>query len=210
MKNQKTKTFILKLLFVTIAILTSQGAAQQQEKDSIQYQMTPVLVTATEAKERETPVTFTNLNKGLISQRYSMQDVPVLLSTLPSMISYSDGGNGIGYNYIVLRGFDQRRLSVTVNGVPQNDPEDHNVYWIDFPDILASASNVQVQRGAGSAFYGPPAIGGSVNIVTNPFTAQPYAKFESLFGFQEYGDSSQSLPMTMKKLSATFNSGLIE
>ena len=201
--------FLLLLTFFTLNTGT-MVAEDGGEKDSVKYQMTPVLVTASEAKERETPVTFTNLGKGLIQSRYSMQDVPVLLSELPSMISFSDGGNGIGYNYVFLRGFDQRRLSVMVNGIPQNDPEDHNVYWIDFPDLLASASNVQVQRGAGSAFYGPPAIGGSINIVTNPFTAKPYAKFESIFGFQEYGDSTQSFPMTMKKLSATYNSGMID
>jgi iron complex outermembrane receptor protein len=182
----------------------------QQELDSVKYQFDPVLVTGTTAKERETPVTFTNLHKGAIEQRYSMQDVPVMLSELPSMISYSDGGSGIGYNYVFLRGFDQRRLSIMVNGIPQNDPEDHNVYWIDFPDLLASSSSVQVQRGAGSAFYGPPAIGGSVNITTNPFTSKPYMKFEAMFGFQEYGDSTQSLPMTSRKLSASFNSGLID
>jgi iron complex outermembrane receptor protein len=192
---------------VVVSILTAQDL---REQDSVKYYFDPVLVTGTIAKERETPVTFTNIGKGLLQQRYSMQDVPVLLAEQPSMISYSDGGNGIGYNFIFLRGFDQRRLSIMVNGVPQNDPEDHNVYWIDFPDLLASSSNVQVQRGAGSAFYGPPAIGGSINIITNPFTQKPYTKFEAMFGFQEYGDSSRPLPMTMKKLSASFNSGLVD
>jgi len=203
MKYIPTKILAVILLFVTTL-------RTQEVKDSVKYNLAPVLVTGTTAKERETPVTFTNISKGVLQQRYSMQDVSVILSEQPSMISYSDGGNGIGYNYVFLRGFDQRRLSVMVNGVPQNDPEDQNVYWIDFPDILASASSVQIQRGAGSAFYGPPAIGGSINIITNPFTSKPYAKFESMFGFQEYGDSSQSLPMTMKKLSASFNSGLID
>ena len=84
------------------------------------------------------------------------------------------------------------------------------MYWLDFSDILASASNVQVQRGAGSAFYGLPAIGGSINVITNPFEPKPYVKFESMFGFQQYSDSSESLPMTMKKLSAAFNSGLVD
>lgn len=188
---------------------TNESSTEQAEKDSVRYRLDPVLVTGTTAVERETPVTFTNISKGVLQQRYSLQDVPVLLAEQPSMISYSDGGNGIGYNFIFLRGFDQRRLSIMVNGVPQNDPEDHNVYWIDFPDILASASSVQIQRGAGSAFYGPPAIGGSINIITNPFTPKPYTKFESMFGFQEYGDSSQSLPMTMKKLAVSYNSGLV-
>lgn len=209
MESMNNLLFVIQRLLTLTVVIVFQ-AFTQQESDTVKYHFDPVLVTGTIAKERETPVTFTNLSKGLIEQRYSMQDVPVMLSELPAMISYSDGGNGVGYNYIFLRGFDQRRLSIMVNGVPQNDPEDHNVYWIDFPDLLASSSNVQVQRGAGSAFYGPPAIGGSVNIITNPFTQKPYAKFEVMVGFQEYGDSSQSLPMTMKKLSASFNSGLID
>src|SRR5204863_1737147 len=133
---------------------------------------------------RESPVSFSNLNRSQLSERYSTQDIPVLLSELPSITFYSENGNGIGYNYINLRGFDQRRLSVMINGVPQNDPEDHNVYWIDFPDLMASAGTLQVQRGAGSAFYGPPAIGGSINLVTDPFLTKPEITVETLYGFQ--------------------------
>ncbi len=187
------------------------------EKLSLEFVLVPiilpgqeVIVTATQAKERETPVTFSNLNRQQLVERYSVQDIPVLLSDLPSITYYSENGNGIGYNYINLRGFDQRRLSVMVNGVPQNDPEDHNVYWIDFPDLIGSTENIQVQRGAGSAFYGPPAIGGSVNIVTNPFSRKPGLALETMFGFQEFGDSTRSLPLTTRKYTATINSGLIE
>lgn len=214
MRREKMEKFTLRkvtIIIVIILIMCPRLFSQnEKDRDTVKYTLAPVLVTATEAKERETPVTFTNLSKDLIEQRYSMQDVPVLLAQLPSMISFSDGGNGIGYNYVTLRGFDQSRLSVMINGIPQNDPLDHGMYWLDVSDILASASNVQVQRGAGSAFYGPPAIGGSINVITNPFTSKPYVKFESIFGFQQYGDSSESLPMSMKKLSAAFNSGLID
>lgn len=192
-----------------LVLFAASVPAQTPEADSVRYRLAPVLVTGTTATERETPVTFTDVGRGFLTQRYSMQDVPVLLAEQPSMISFSDGGNGVGYNFIFLRGFDQRRLSIMVNGVPQNDPEDHNVYWIDFPDLLASASSVQIQRGAGSAFYGPPAIGGSINIITNPFTPKPYTRLEAMAGFQEFGDSSRPLAMTMRKLSASFSSGLV-
>src|SRR3990172_7392610 len=182
-------------LRLSIALLFMTGIAFAQESDVRQdtvYRMSPVVVTATTATHRLSPIPFSDLTRTQLQALYSTQDIPVLLSSLPSVTTYSENGSGIGYNYINLRGFDQRRISVMINGVPQNDPEDHNVYWIDFPDVLASASSVQVQRGAGSAFYGPPAIGGSINIITNPFTAKPYAKFESMFGFREYGDSTQS------------------
>ncbi|MBI3363522.1 MAG: TonB-dependent receptor [Ignavibacteriae bacterium] len=194
-------------LFALSAIAQDATSTVQ---DTSTYYLSPVIINPTQAKERETPATFSNMNREQLAERYSVQDVPVLLSELPSMTFYSENGNGIGYNYINLRGFDQRRLSVMVNGIPQNDPEDHNVYWIDFPDLLASTGTVQVQRGAGSAFYGPPAIGGSINLVTNPFTQRPGVTLESMFGLQEFGDSSRSLPLNTKKFDVTINSGLIE
>lgn len=138
----------------------------------------PVIVLATRAQDRESPVPFSTLTASDLEHRYFAQDIPVLLSEMPATTFYSENGNGIGYNYLSIRGFDQRRISVLINGVPQNDPEDHNVYWIDFPDLLGSTLDVQVQRGAGSAFYGPPAIGGSVNLAT--------ANFPQRAGIQAY------------------------
>lgn len=126
-------------------------------------------VLAMKARERFSPVTFADVKREQIENEYFVQDIPVMLSDLPSVTFYSESGNGIGYNYLRMRGFDQRRLAVMVNGVPQNDPEDHNVYWIDFVDLLGNTEEIQIQRGAGSAFYGPPAIGGSINIVTGDF-----------------------------------------
>ncbi len=158
-----------------------------------------VVVTALIAAERESPVVFSNLDKQQIKDFYTTQDVPILLSELPSVLSYSWSGNGIGYNFLNIRGFDQRRISVLVNGIPQNDPEDHGVYWLDMPDLLASAENVQIQRGAGSAFYGPPAIGGSVNIITSNFSLEPKISF--LTGYGSYNT---------KKHSIAINSGLIQ
>ncbi|RPI03179.1 MAG: TonB-dependent receptor, partial [Ignavibacteriae bacterium] len=173
------------------------------------YQAEPVTIIATHARERITPVTFTNLKQSEIKLQYSAQDVPVLLAGLPSITFYSENGNGTGgYSYISLRGFDQQRLSVLVNGVPQNDPEDFSVYWIDFPDLLGSTTNIQVQRGAGSAFYGPPAIGGSINLLAVPFQPQPGVTLESSLGFQEYG-STNAIVLSTRKYSATFNSGLV-
>lgn len=132
-----------------------------------------IVVTATRGRERETPVTFSTVEAEDLAARYNTQDIPLLLSELPSTTFYSENGNGVGYNYLNIRGFDQRRISVMINGIPQNDPEDHNVYWLDVPDLAANLQDIQVQRGAGSAFYGPAAIGGSVNLITTSFSSTP-------------------------------------
>jgi iron complex outermembrane receptor protein len=126
-----------------------------------------VLVEASLGKEGITPLTFQKIKREEIKENYTVQDIPEFLSSLPSTTFYSTNGNGIGYNYLSIRGFDQRRIMVSINGIPQNDPEDHNVYWLDFPDLLASTELIQVQRGAGSGVFGYPAIGGSINILTS-------------------------------------------
>jgi len=158
----------------------------------------PTTITATRARDRETPVVFAELQREEIEQRYTTQDLPVLLSELPSSTYYSENGNGLGYNYLTIRGFDQRRISVLINGIPQNDPEDHNVYWLDFPDFASNIEDVQVQRGAGSAFYGPPAIGGSVNIITRSLS--PERLVSATIGRGSFDT---------RRYSASFNSGLI-
>ncbi|MEK6649723.1 MAG: TonB-dependent receptor plug domain-containing protein, partial [Bacteroidota bacterium] len=205
--NNLQFTFAFFVFFV--ANLSSTLCAQQEvaDRDTI-YAQPPVVVTATTAVSRLSPITFSNLTRAQIQQRSSVQDIPVLLSDLPSLTTYSENGSGIGYNYINLRGFDQRRIAVMINGVPQNDPEDHNVYWVDFPDLLASTQDIQVQRGAGSAFYGPAAIGGSVNLVANPFTSKPGVTLESAMGFQKLGGEGRTALAT-RKLGVSINSGLI-
>jgi iron complex outermembrane recepter protein len=115
------------------------------------------------------PVAKTLLDRGQVQSLNWGQDTPMALATLPGAYAYSDAGNGIGYSYLTIRGFPQRRISVLINGVPLNDPESHEVYWIDHPDLLSSTQDVQLQRGIGSALYGAASVGGSVAIDTAPF-----------------------------------------
>jgi len=158
-----------------------------------------VSVVATMVTNPGAPVTYSELDKAELEKQYTIQDVPEILSDLPSTTFYSDNGNGLGYNYLSIRGFGQRRISVMINGIPQNDPEDHNVYWIDFPDFMPNVQRIQVQRGAGSAFYGPPAIGGSINIVSNYFSPKRYLRAESGYG-----------SFNTRKYAFALNSGLLK
>lgn len=157
-----------------------------------------ILIEASVGKKGITPISFDKISKEEIQKDYIVQDIPNYLSQLPSTTFYSENGNGIGYNYLSIRGFDQRRISVSINGIPQNDPEDHNVYWLDFPDLLASTELIQVQRGSGSGVVGYPAIGGSINIITSPFSEKP--KFDISASYGSYNT---------RKYSASFSSGLL-
>lgn len=158
-----------------------------------------ILVEATIGQKGTSPITFDKLNRKDIKKDYILQDIPDYLSQLPSTTFYSENGNGIGYNYLNIRGFDQRRISVSINGIPQNDPEDHNVYWLDFPDLLASTELIQVQRGAGSGVIGYPSVGGSINIITSPFSDKPFVNLQAAYG-----------SFVTRKYGVSFSSGLID
>ncbi|MEW6195642.1 MAG: TonB-dependent receptor [Bacteroidota bacterium] len=157
-----------------------------------------VLVKGSIGKTGITPISFSKLERQDIGNSYTNQDIPDFLSYTPSATFYSENGNGLGYNYLSIRGFDQRRISVSINGVPQNDPEDHNVYWIDFPDLLGSTELIQVQRGSGSGITGFAAIGGSINLITSVFSDKPHKEFSV-----QYGDYNT------RKYSASAATGLL-
>lgn len=159
---------------------------------------------------RNSPVTWSELDARDLADRHTVRDLPVLLSELPSVTAWSENGNGIGYTYLNIRGFDQRRIAVNVNGVPQNDPEDHNVYWIDLPDLAANLSGIHLQRGAGSSYYGPAAIGGSVNLSADPFRDSPGVTLEALYGFQEFGGTNPRTVLNTRKYALALNSGPVE
>lgn len=123
----------------------------------------------------------------------------MLLTESPGVYAYSDNGNGIGYSYLSIRGFSQRRVSVLINGVPLNDPESHEVYWIDLPDLPENTQDIQIQRGVGTTLYGANSIGGTVNVLTHYFSPVRGVTFNS--GFGSYNT---------RKFTVGFNSGLIE
>ena len=126
-----------------------------------------IVVSATRAVSGKTPVSFSNLTLKEIQTRNTAQDIPMVLASEPGVWAYSESGNGTGYSYVSIRGFDQSRIGVMIDGVPLNDNESHQVYWVDHGDLLADAKDVQIQRGIGNSLYGSSAFGGSININTN-------------------------------------------
>ncbi|TAL68681.1 MAG: TonB-dependent receptor [Bacteroidetes bacterium] len=173
------------------------------------YRTPSITVTTTRAITGISPIPFSEMSKDELKNIYNVRDIPDVISELPSIYSYSQNGNSIGYTNLTMRGFDQRRLSVMINGIPQNDPEDHQVYWIDFPDIGSNLDNIQVQRGAGLINYGAAAIGGSINLTTSNFTKERGITLYSGIGYQEYTSGSEpKYQPTLSKYSLEVSSGL--
>ncbi len=156
--------------------------AQTREKDSIRVvNLQEVEIISTRATGT-TPVAFTNIGKEQLKKQNFGQDLPYLLSMTPSAITTSDAGAGIGYTTLRVRGTDGTRINVTANGVPINDAESHNVFWVNMPDFASSVKDMQVQRGAGTSTNGAGAFGASINMQTGDFSLKPYAEFNGSYG----------------------------
>lgn len=101
-----------------------------------------------------------------LARRDAAVDLPYALRFTPSVVVTSDAGTGIGYTGLRVRGSDATRVQVTLNGVPVNDAESHQVYWVNLPDLMGSTDGVQIVRGAASGAYGPGAFGATVAVGT--------------------------------------------
>jgi outer membrane receptor protein involved in Fe transport len=145
-------------------------------------QSNEVVIEVNRAKERETPVAFSNINKMDIEQKIHGQDAPLLVQGTPGVYTYSTDGVGNGEAKVLVRGFSQNYVQVLVNGVPTNDPESNSVYWSNWGSVSASAASIQIQRGAGSSLYGAGSFGGSFNIVTADAPAKSLYRLNLVMG----------------------------
>ena len=161
---QATKTF----LTFTVFLCTFSLLAQQQDTTKINT-IDEVLVSAIRVTAK-TPVSFSNLSKKSIETRNLGQDIPIIMNFLPSVVTTSDAGNGVGYTGIRVRGSDATRVNVTINGIPYNDSESSGTYFVNMPDFASSLESIQLQRGVGTSTNGGSAFGASLNMLTDSYS----------------------------------------
>ena len=189
---------------VALVILPALGTAQATSRDSARtradsaHALEAVTVSAIRGGG-EAPISKTILQLEDIERRQHGQDIPLLLQGTPSLTIKSETGTPWGYSYIRLRGMEHRRVNFTLDGIPLNDPEDHVLYFADFPDLANSLQSVEVQRGVGTSSTGVAAYAGSVNMESISLAATPRA-FEA---------QAQAGSFDSRRASAEYSSGLM-
>jgi len=124
-----------------------------------------VIVRGSRAGAR-TPMAYSTVGSEELRDKDMTRDMPFLLALTPSVVETSDAGTGIGYTSLRIRGTDASRINITLDGIPLNDSESQQVFWVDLPDLASSTGSIQVQRGVGTSTNGAGAFGASVNIST--------------------------------------------
>ncbi len=161
------------LLLAGVAILSTQTAlAQEHGADEKEERLDSVVVSASRAGEK-TPVTFTMIHSEELKQSSPLNSLPMTLSLQPSVVSSSEGGTGLGYSKLTVRGSKGSQINVTLNGITLNDAESQEVFWVNIPALGGILSSVQLQRGLGTSASGAGAFGASINMSTASVGAQP-------------------------------------
>ena len=149
-------------------------AAQSEETDTLKsVELQNVQVVSTRAT-RKMPMAFTNMGKDELKAVNHGQDIPYLLSLTPSVTMTSDAGNGIGYTSLRVRGTDPSRINITANGIPMNDAESAQLYWVNMGDFASSVQSMQIQRGVGTSTNGAGAFGATLNMQTENVGTEPF------------------------------------
>ena len=164
------------LLLAALCVLPLCARAQERNE-----RLDSVVVASTRAGSN-TPVSYSSMGREALSASNPMNSLPMTLSLTPSVVSYNEGGTGLGNSAMTIRGVKGSQINVTLNGVTLNDAESQEVFWVNIPALQAMLSGVQIQRGLGTSANGAGAFGASINMNTAFVTPEPALRVETSAG----------------------------
>ncbi|MBO7323281.1 MAG: TonB-dependent receptor [Bacteroidales bacterium] len=168
-------------LFLAIAVLFTAVPTRVQGapvEDSVKVELIDSVIISASRAGKGTPVSYTHISGKELKGANPIQSIPMSLSLQPSVVSVNEGGTGLGYSKMTVRGSKGTQINVTVNGVPLNNPESQEVFWVNIPALGNFLSSVQLQRGIGTSSNGTGAFGASINMNTATVAPNPYARVD--------------------------------
>lgn len=194
--------FQFQSIVLLLLALNFSVRAQEKPQDSTAVEkLDEVLVNAVRVNATS-PITHSNVSKEQLAKRNLGQDIPVLLGYLPSVVSTTDAGAGVGYTYIRVRGINAQSTNVTINGIPYNDAESLGTFWVNLSDFASSVESLQLQRGVGTSANGSGAFGASINVLTDAISEQASGEISNSFG--SYNTRKHTVKFSTGKLNDHF------
>lgn len=172
----------MKKVFITLSAILLIGGLHAQQADSLKIVKLDAVVVSATRVSNDAPVAVSNMNENEIKKENATKNIPAILQALPSVVSYTEGGTSVGNTSFRIRGTDANRINITLNGMPLNNPESQEVYWVNLPDLSNSLQSIQIQRGVGTSTNGTASFGASISMQTLGGRAKPYADLSTAYG----------------------------
>jgi outer membrane receptor protein involved in Fe transport len=160
-------TFIV--FFGLCPILTAAVQAKDNEENYHVYTLGEVIVTADQIV-KESPTTISEVTAADI-EKYNASNLGDALKLLPGI--YFRQGRAKQESYASIRGFEQDKVLILLDGMPIYQPYEGLVNLTDIP--VQNIAKIKVIKGVSSSLYGPNSMGGVINIITRKGGRKPEA-----------------------------------
>lgn len=156
------KKFLTILMFMSFTLMAYSSVNENANDTVINKTLDEFVVTS--FYHNSIPMIGSTIkSENIVSANYG-QEPSWVFANMPSIFAFSDNGTEFGYGYFRIRGLDQTRINVTLDGMPWNEAEDFGCYFANSPDIMADAETIEVGRGTSTYNPGTASYGGSINI----------------------------------------------
>lgn len=152
-----------KILYLFIALLMSTPIYAENFDSTVDSTINLNEVSVTSLYRNNVNTGYLITHDKLVSDNHG-QEPSHVFSFMPNIFSMSDNGTEFGYGYFRIRGLDQTRINVTLDGMPWNEAEDYGTYFANSPDLMSSLHSIKVERGTSSSNNGTASSGGSINL----------------------------------------------
>ena len=152
-----------KILYLFIALLMSTTINAENFESTVDSTINLSEVSVTSLYRNNVNTGYLITHDKLVSDNHG-QEPSHVFSFMPNIFSMSDNGTEFGYGYFRIRGLDQTRINVTLDGMPWNEAEDYGTYFANSPDLMSSLHSIKVERGTSSSNNGTASSGGSINL----------------------------------------------
>jgi vitamin B12 transporter len=140
----------------------------------------------------KTPNTSNHNKDSVIKKVFNKQQIEAigakdtfdLLKIIPGLDYYQSGQKG-QTGAIFMRGSESNHTLVLLNGIPINDQSTTNGLHDFGQDFIQTVQQVEIYKGANGSHFGPDAIGGAINFVTDI----DYNNMYSISGFNTNNNS---------------------
>ena len=189
---------IYSLLFVFI--ITPQIYSQVKTDSLKTYNLGEVIVTSQQSNIIKSSSVFDVRLDG--NESLSGTDLSKALADKPGVFVSTSSKNE---SKIYLRGFDQREISVFIDGVPVYQPYDGLVDLSNLP--INAIEKITVSKGMPSLLYGANSMGGTINLVskTNSRPLAADVNLEYGFGNKESVGLNGAIDKVFYSLNGTFS-----
>lgn len=200
----------LKTILTAVCIL--QTLASFAQDPVILYDRLDSLIVSAHVADHKTPVVHSSLNSVELLNTARDASVPEILDILPSVVATTEGGTGLGYSRISVRGSDASRTNVTLNGITINDAESQQVFWVNLPSLQNCLQSVELQRGIGTSSSGSGAFGASINMEST--SVKDKKSIEANLSYGSFGSFTSNLAFSTGRkngwgsnISVSYSSG---